>query len=292
MHAEAAGQEIGAKFISVSDQRLHIAIRPGNKARTPLLMMNGVGANLEMLQPFVDALDPDIEVIRFDVPGTGRSPTPRLPYRFSTLCVLLSRMLDHLGYPQVDVLGVSWGGALAQQFAMQYARICRRLVLVSTATGSIMVPGRLSTLRHMMTPRRYSDPAYMAEIAGHIYGGSMRTKSEHAKSFAQSVRSGDNRGYLYQMMAAAGWTSLPWISLIRQPTLIMSGDDDPIIPLANARLMYRLIPNSKLHVFNDGHLGLATQAKELAPVVEDFLSPSSALPPISLRGYRRATHSQ
>ncbi len=85
-------------------------------------------------------------------------------------------------------------------------------------------------------------------------------------------RVGSPRGYLYQLAAGAGWTSLPFLPLIVQPTLILSGDDDPIIPLANARIMHRLIPNSTLHVYNGGHLGLVTEAAELAPVIGRFLA--------------------
>jgi pimeloyl-ACP methyl ester carboxylesterase len=96
-----------------------------------------------VLQQFVDALDPAIEVIRFDVPGTGGSPAPLIPYLFSSNARLVTQMLDQLGYSQVDVLGISWGGGLAQQFAYQYPERCRRLILVSTGTGALMVPGRV-----------------------------------------------------------------------------------------------------------------------------------------------------
>jgi fermentation-respiration switch protein FrsA (DUF1100 family) len=83
---------------------------------------------------------------------------------------------------------------------------------------------------------------------------------------------GPSRGYLYQLAATAGWTSLPFLPWLRQPTLILAGDDDPIIPLANARLMHRLIRDSRLHVYHDGHLGLVTEAAELAPLVDVFLA--------------------
>jgi pimeloyl-ACP methyl ester carboxylesterase len=52
----------------------------------------------------------------------------------------------------------------------------------------------------------------------------------------------------------------------------MSGADDPIIPLANARLMRRLIPDARLHIFPGGHLSLVTEASQLAPVVSEFLT--------------------
>ena len=79
---------------------------------------------------------------------------------------------------------------------------------------------------------------------------------------------GSPLGYLYQLTAAAGWTRLPFLPVIRQPALVVAGDDDPIIPLANARLMNLLIPRSRLHIYHGGHLDLATEAAELALVVD------------------------
>ena len=70
----------------------------------------------------------------------------------------------------------------------------------------------------------------------------------------------------------AGWTAVPFLPWLRQPALILAGDDDPIIPLANARLMHRLIRDSRLHVYPGGHLGLLTEAAGLAPVVDGFLA--------------------
>ncbi len=272
MPSETTRPQAETRTITASGQRLRVATRSGNGTRTPLLLMNGIGANLEVLQPFVDALDPAIEVIRFDVPGTGGSPAPLIPYRFSVLARLVTKMLDQLGYQQVDVLGVSWGGALAQQFAFQYPRRCRRLILVSTGTGALMVPGRPSVLAKIATPRRYQDPAYMAQIAGEIYGGKARTQPELAHDFAQTARLGSVLGYFYQLLGGMGWTSIPWLSKLRQPALILHGDDDPLVPLVNAKIMHRLIPHAKLYIFHDGHLGLGTSAQELAQVVDQFLT--------------------
>ncbi len=266
------GQPLGTRTITVKGQRLRIAIRPGDGTRPPLLLMNGLGANLELLQPFVEVLDPAIEVLCFDVPGVSGSPTPAIPYRFATLAWLVARMLDQLGYAQADVLGISWGGGLAQQFAVQHRARCRRLVLVSTATGALMVPGRPAVLAKLATPRRYMDPAYLAEIAPELYGGDLRSHPEAVRAYTRAVHAVSLHGYLYQLLASLGWTSLPWLPLIRQPTLILAGDDDPIVPLINARLMQRLIPDARLRVFHDGHLGLLTSARELAPVVAQFLA--------------------
>ena len=272
MASETTRPQAEIRTIIVDGQRLRIAIRKGDGTRTPLLLMNGIGVNLEVLQPFVDALDPAIEVLRFDVPGTGGSPAPRIPYRFSMYAWLVTKMLDKLGYQQVDVLGVSWGGALAQQFAFQYPRRCRRLILVSTGTGALMVPGHPSVLAKIATPRRYRDPTHMAQFAGEIYGGKVHKQPELAHEFAQTVRLGSTLGYFYQMLGGVGWTSIPWLRKLRQPTLILHGDDDPLVPLVNAKIMHRLIPHSQLYIFHDGHLGLGTSAQELAQVVDLFLT--------------------
>jgi poly(3-hydroxyalkanoate) depolymerase len=278
MPSETSRLQAETRTITVKGQRLRIAMRPGNGTRTPLLLMNGIGVNLEVLQPFVDALDPAIEVIRFDVPGTGGSPAPTVPYRFPALARLVAQMLDQLGYQKVDVQGVSWGGGLAQQFAYQYPERCRRLILVSTGTGALMVPGHPSVLVKIATPRRYQDPARMARIAGEIYGGKVRKQPELAREFAQSAHLGSVPGYFYQMLGAAGWTSIFWLRKLRQPTLILHGDEDPLVPPVNAKIMHRLIPHSKLYIFHDGHLGLGTSAQELAQVVDQFLSaPDSSL---------------
>lgn len=249
-------------------------MRPGLDSRPPLLLCNGIGAGLDLLQPFVDALDPCIEVVRFDVPGVGGSPTSRLPYTFPTLACCVTRLLAGLGYDRFDVLGISWGGALAQQLALQNPRRCRRVVLASTGTGLLMVPARPSVLAKMLTPRRYRDPAYAEQVAAELYGGRMRDHPEQVKPLMyDQSRIGTRTGYRHQLLAGVGWTSLPALPFIRQPTLILAGNDDPLIPLSNARIMRALLPHAHVHVFDDGHLGLVTASDELGPLVSSFLRP-------------------
>lgn len=268
--AEAARRD-GVRTIVVDGQTLRVAIRPGKGTGTPLLLMNGIGVSLELFHPLIEVLDPALELVRFDVPGVGGSPRPTVPHRFSTLARLVAHMLDQLGYQQVDVLGVSWGGALAQQFAVQYRNRCRRLVLASTATGMTMIPGRPTVLARMATPWRYMDPTYMEKVAPELYGGDLRETPEFTHELAQVMHSDDPVGYYFQLFATVGWTSMPWLACVRQPTLILAGDDDRLVPLANARIMQRLIPHASLYLYHGGHLGLLTHARELGKVIERFL---------------------
>jgi poly(3-hydroxyalkanoate) depolymerase len=263
--------------VRVLGHDVRVAVRPGTAPGPPLVLCNGIGASLDLLQPFVDEVDPRIEVIRFDVPGVGGSPTPKVPYNFALLAWLVGRLVDRLGYDRFDALGISWGGGLAQQLAFQNPRRCRRLVLASTGTGMLMVPAHPRVLSRMLTTRRYRDPAYAEAIAPVLYGGRMRRHPDVARHVLyEQERLGPSVGYLLQLLAGVGWTSLPALPLIRQPTLILAGNDDPIIPLVNARIMHALLPNASVHVYDDGHLGLITAADELGPLVSRFLtSPNS-----------------
>ena len=267
-----AGPPDRMRIVAVGGRTLRVSVREGSAEWPPLLLCNGIGVSLELLQPFVDALDPRRPVIRFDMPGVGGSPAPVVPYHLTTLPSLLAGLLDQLGYQQADVLGISWGGGLAQEFALRRPQRVRRLVLVATAPGALMVPGHPRVLLRMLTPRRHRDPGFAARVAGDLYGGSARDDPTLARDLLHATtRLGPARGYYYQLLASLGWTSLPRLPKLRPPTLILAGDDDPIIPVVNARIMHRLIPRSQLHIYHGGHLELAADAKRLAATVEAFL---------------------
>jgi poly(3-hydroxyalkanoate) depolymerase len=186
----------------------------------------------------------------------------------------VERMLDALGYDRVDVLGVSLGGVIAQQLAHQAPRRVRRLVLAATGPGLGSLPGSPSVLLALATPRRYYQPDYYRRVAGRIYGGQARRDPDallHG-SVARFVERPSIRGYLGQLYAISGWTSLPWLRSLRQPTLVLAGDDDPIVPLVNGRILARCIPNARLRVVRGGgHLFLLEHPARMAAVVAGFL---------------------
>jgi len=261
--------------VAVRGIAARVSVRPGVGSyvdEPPLLLCNGVGVSLEALQPLVDQLHPDRGLVRFDVPGVGGSALPPFPYLIAGLASWVTSLMAKLGHRRFDVLGLSWGGGLAQQLAVQSPRRVRRVVLVATGTGMLMVPAHPRVLKIMSTPRRHRDPAYAAKVAPEIYGGSMRTDPAHGAALLHAAtRSGPKRGYYYQLAAMAGWTSLPFLGLLRQPTLVMGGDDDPIIPVANPKMQAALIPHSQLHIYHGGHLAILTEADELAPIIDTFL---------------------
>jgi poly(3-hydroxyalkanoate) depolymerase len=252
---------------------IRFGLTEGAPGTLPVLIFNGIGANLELVAPFSAAMaEGGIGSVVFDVPGVGGSLAPRLPYRFSSLARLAVGLLKMLAVPApVDALGVSWGGALAQQFAHQYPHQCRRLVLAATSPGAVMVPGRLDAIVKLATPRRYLDRHYMAKVGGAIYGGRFRTDYDLLAKYGKHLESPSGIGYLFQLLAGAGWTSIHWLHRLRQPTLIMMGTDDPIVPVVNGQILARLIPNARLVTVEDGHLFLISSIDEVVPIIRDFL---------------------
>lgn len=262
-------------LVTIGGRTMRVAVRPGRGSRTPLLLLNGIGASLETFTPLMGQLDPELELIRFDPPGVGGSPATSRPYRFHTLARFLARVLDHLGHDQVDVLGFSWGGGLAQQFAFSQRRRCRRLILVATGSGALMVPGSPRVLSHMITPRRYRDPAYLLELAPQLYGGTVRDNLDELRPLLGSYRRGGQPGgYALQMLAGVGWTSTPFLPLLRQNVLVLAGDDDPIIPTINGRIISGLLRHGELEVYHGGHIELVANPALLAPSIERFLTRS------------------
>jgi len=261
---------IPIEYVEVDGLRLRVSVQGHGR---PLLLLNGIGASLELFQPFVARLR-GVEAIAVDLPGTGGSATPRWPRRLGGLARLLVRLLDVLGYRDVDVLGISWGGTLAQELARRHPQRVGRLVLAATSPGVISLPGRPSALRVLATPRRYVSPAYFERVAPTLYGGAVRDDPRllHEQGHLRFIRPPSVRGYAWQLAAIAGWSSLPWLHRVRTPTLVLAGDDDPIIPLANARLLAWRLPEATLEVVpRGGHLFLITHAETMAPRVAAFL---------------------
>jgi poly(3-hydroxyalkanoate) depolymerase len=262
---------IEARMMTVGEQPLMVAVKHGDQGRPPLLLFNGIGANWELAKPFLLALAHTTTII-FDIPGIGGSPLPKRPYRPSNIAKLGAHLVAALGHREVDVAGVSWGGGIAQQFAYQYPKVCRRLVLAATSPGALMIPGRPEALMRISTPRRYWDKGYMRKAAPEIYGGAFRKDPSLVERHAAGMFGATRLGYVYQLLALVGWSSLPWLRRIRQPTLVLMGRDDPLVPVANGSILSRLIPNARLEIIDDGHLFLITQAESVARRIESFLN--------------------
>lgn len=242
---------------------------PEDNGELPLLFFNGIGANLELTLGLGDMF-PDREIITFDVPGVGLSPVTQWPYRHWMLARWVRKLIDRYGMDMVDVMGVSWGGALAQQFAFQYRSRVNRLILCATSSGMTMIPGKPASLSKMVDTRRYTDPEFMRENFAKLYGDAA---DESAGTHVDGLLPPDPKGYIYQLLAFAGWSSLPFIRFLKMPALVIMGDKDSIVPLVNGQILTWALPDARLHVVEGaGHLFIVTRAAETAEVINDFLS--------------------
>ena len=186
--------------------------------------------------------------------------------------LIAARVLDHAGIDRADVLGVSWGGLLAQQVALAHRKRVRRLVLASTHFGLASVPSSPRALRTLLSTRRYRDADAFADALASFGGGPDGSEALRGHIAARLAHPPTQRGYVFQMLSISAWSSLPLLPLLRRPTLLLAGDNDPAVPAVNARIMAKLLPDAELHVVpGGGHLMMFDRAGELAPVIDRFL---------------------
>lgn len=263
------GREPSFSMETVDGRTLRVAVWRSAKptGKLPILFFNGIGANIEAMAPLAEHLA-DRDFITFDMPGVGGSPDPVVPYNAILMARISALLLDRFEMPIVDVLGVSWGGAMAQQFALQNGSRVNRLILIATSAGMLMVPGNPAALTKMADPRRYIDPDFMAKHFKTLYGGAVGGKEGHIGRITPPSKT----GYFYQLLAMLGWTSAPFLPFLKTPTLIMMGGDDQIVPLANGKFLNFLIPGSELFVIDDGgHLFLLSHVEESIAAITEFL---------------------
>lgn len=259
--------------VRLGGRDVHVSVSGTPGAAPPLLLLMGLGGNSGMWQPLRAMLDASRQTVAFDVPGTGRSPAPPLPLPLPLIARLAVDVLDQVGAGPVDVAGMSWGGLLAQQFTVTVRGRVRRLVLANTNFGLGSVPPAPGALRTLLHVDRYHRVDALVEAARQ-FGGRAAEMGEGMRqhSAARLAHPPSTRGYVFQLLALAGWSSLPLLPFVRGPVLLLAGGDDPVAPAVNAEIMKRLLPDAELVVVpGGGHLMLFDQADEMLPIVTGFL---------------------
>jgi pimeloyl-ACP methyl ester carboxylesterase len=246
--------------LTIKDLQLNVSICGTG---SPLLLLNGLGGLIRSFDLLREELA-DYTTIALDVPGVGKSQTPRWPLRLSRHADLIAELLEQLGFEQVDVFGVSWGGALAQEFALRHPGMVRRLILAATSAGPLVLV----------------KPADIVDFFGKSTGGQIRNKKSGGSSIktllhfgaVNSMLSIKPRSYFHQLAALIGWTSLSRLFRLRQRTLILSGDRDTLVRLYNAQILHRVIRHSDLQILQgEGHFFVVTSARQTGYLVRQFL---------------------
>ncbi|WP_077048618.1 alpha/beta fold hydrolase [Pseudomonas sp. KK4] len=244
----------------VDDLALHVSIRGQG---SPLLLLNGLGGLIHTFDPLRAELM-DYTTITLDVPGVGKSQMPRWPMRLPRHADLIADMLTQLGIDEVDVFGVSWGGALAQEFTLRYPNMVRRLILAATSAGPAM----------LVKPTDILD----------FFGKRKRVRSRRQESTDHSIQTllrfgvangmltVNPRTYYHQLTALVGWTSLLRLFRLRQRTLILNGERDTLVRLYNAHILRRTIRHAELHILpGEGHFFVVTSVTQTAEAIRAFL---------------------
>jgi len=263
LSADVSFESIGGLDLRVARWRLD---KPSE--HPPVLFFNGIGANIEAVAPLAEALE-ERGFIMFDMPGTGESPDPVFPYTPSTMSWTARGILERFGLDEVDVMGMSWGGTIAQQFALQHGSRVRRVVLAATTPGMMMIPGDPKMLAQMADPYSAINEMLMRE-----YMSAMENADESrlARNSVGNISPPSATGYFAQRLPLAGWTSLPALPFLDKPVLVMMGENDPIVPLSNGQLLAGAIPGARLEVFADaGHLFLMTHPEKSLRLLREFL---------------------
>jgi poly(3-hydroxyalkanoate) depolymerase len=262
------------EYFSWQGFRIHVQERGEGE---PLLLINGLGANTDMWAPLAGHF-PDRRVLLFDAPGAGRSSTPHYPVTVGELSELAVAVLDNRGVETADVLGYSYGGAVAQQLAFEAPERIRRLVLAATNYGVGSLLGSPQAMFILSTPFRYYSKTYFLRIAASLYGGRTARNIDvrHRMMSSRSKFPPSSLGYTLQILGGSTWTSRHFLHRIESETLVLSGDDDPLIPVCNAESLADRIPNATLElVERAGHLFLCDDAGRMSQRIRNFIGPHS-----------------
>lgn len=209
---------------------------------TPLLFLNGIGADIAAAAPLLAQID-GREVWTLDMPGVGGSPDAILPYSAPTMAAIVMEIADRFHQTLIDLAGFSWGGALAQQIAVQFPGRIRRMVLMAT-TPSVGAPGI----------------GWAALLDDDMLASGLK------------LPTATPLGLTYQTMAMAGWTSAAMLPHLKNtPVLILMGERDGVVPAGHGQAIADLIDGAVLEVVPGSHLFPFTHAAKIAARISAFL---------------------
>ena len=260
------------EFARIDGSLIRVSVRGEGR---PLMMMMGLGGNIEMWGPLERARSTSRESRRSPTtrPGTGESPPRMIPHRMPGLARQAAHLLDALGLPRVDVLGVSFGGAVAQELVLRNPHRVGRVVLAATTCGLGSVPGHPLALALLATPLRYRSPAFFRLTAPFLYGAGvaaddrlLRLQIDARRARPPSLwgtpaswrRAPDGRACRGSIMSSA-------------PVLVLTGDADRVVPAFNSRILAARIPDARVVRCAGGHLFLLEHPSACAETIVDFL---------------------
>jgi len=261
--------------VKVNDINMHYRVYGGGK---PLLLIMGLGGNADWWnEDFLRPLAERYLVVTFDNRGTGRTDKPRGPYTVAQMASDAAGLMDHLEWTSANIMGISMGGMIAQELTLNYPKKVKRLVLACTNCGGReQVPAEPKVLAALSAPREGLTPedifrATLPLLFQPEYIEKNQDKiAENAKRLMAAPTPA--HAFMAQLHAILSWSDYSRLGEIKHPTLVITGDEDILIPPENSRILAEAIPDSRLVVIPGGAHGLTFQFPDrVADEVLDFL---------------------
>jgi 3-oxoadipate enol-lactonase len=224
-----------------------------------VLFFNGSGGSIEGSQLLINAFAKTCQVLVHDQRGLGKTSVPKGPYTMADYANDAAALLDHVGWQTSNIIGLSFGGMVAQEFAVTFPDRIQRLVLMCTSAGGIAGSSyplhqlaQLPTFERNKALRMLTDTRFTDEwLASHPLDAEiMRFQEDRPNSEKTALQI---EGERLQLEARMGHDVADRLLLISAPTLITAGRFDGIAPLVNSQAIAERIPNSTLNVYEGGH---------------------------------------
>lgn len=241
----------------------------------PLVLIRGLGSDLQAWALQVPALAKHFRVITYDNRGAGRTGAPDKPYSIAGMADDLATLLDELKISQASILGYSMGGMIAQEFALKYPNRVDKLILLAS---SAKLDGYSSTvIQNLINVRRsnMSRDQVVRAMAPFIYSADLLGDSDRFERAVQATVDNpyfqQDHAYIRQAQAVLGFDSTGRAGDIKASTLVIAGEDDTLLPLRNSEALNKLISGSKLTALQGGHAGVTEYPNEYNGAILEFL---------------------
>lgn len=246
----------------------------------PLLLIMGLGGDLQAWANQVPAFARHFRVITFDNRGAGRTSAPDRPYSIEQMAADTVALLDHLGVERAHVLGFSMGGYIAQELALHYPKRVGKLILLATAPD-IAGYGR-NLLRNLIDIRRsnLSREQFARFMATWLYSPELLDDDRRLERAIANVLANPyaQRDYAFVRQAEAilAWRPANRQREISHEALVVCGKDDILVPPRNSRRLVELLPNARLVELPGAHVGCMEYPEVYNPAFLEFLGVSVA----------------
>ena len=239
----------------------------------PVLMIMGLGWASALWHRSRPVLASPYRTITLDNRGVGRSDVPRGPYPIALMASDAAAVLDAAGVEGAHVFGLSMGGMIAQEFALQYPKRVRSLILGCTAAGGSTAARAAPEVIDVLTREGMTVDEYVAAINPFIYDpGTPRERIEEDTALRKQWW--PNRdGYLAQLQGIIAWEAYGRLPQIAVSTLVLHGETDQLVPPENGRLIADRIRGARLVMIpHASHILPTDQPGAVHQAVLDFLA--------------------